>query len=241
MTNVTHLGRFIGPDGKSFSFDHRAQGYGRGEGVAAVVLKRLDDALRDGDPIRAVIRETGMNQDGKTPTITSPSGEAQEALMRACYERSGLSPKDTTYVEAHGTGTKTGDPIEVAAIGAVFGNVRPSDQPLLIGSVKSNLGHTEAASGLAAIIKVVKAFENGQIPPSVNFERENPVLNLDSWNLKVSTLLLYCLVIVHVHILSWNTNVCRICRFLEVSNPGKAPTVGEPQSITLAMVVVIPT
>ncbi|KAF2753079.1 putative polyketide synthase [Pseudovirgaria hyperparasitica] len=167
---------FIGIDGKSYSFDHRAQGYGRGEGVATLVLKRLDDAIRDRDPIRAVIRETGLNQDGKTPTLTSPSGEAQESLMRDCYRRAGLNPLDTTYVETHGTGTKKGDPIETTAIGKVFG--RPSTiEPLLIGSIKSNIGHTEAASGIASIIKVAMAFENRQIPPSINFEKPNPLID----------------------------------------------------------------
>ncbi|KAL2822603.1 hypothetical protein BJX63DRAFT_441226 [Aspergillus granulosus] len=177
---------FIGPDGKSFAFDHRAQGYGRGEGIATLVLKRLDDALRDGDPIRAVIRETGMNQDGKTPTITSPSGEAQAALMRACYDRAGLDPGETTYVEAHGTGTKAGDPVEVAAIGSVFGAGRTPQRPLFMGSVKSNLGHTEAASGLAAIIKVSKALEMGQIPPTINIERINDALDLRAGGLQVA-------------------------------------------------------
>ncbi|KAL4916483.1 hypothetical protein BDW62DRAFT_186074 [Aspergillus aurantiobrunneus] len=177
---------FIGPDGKSFAFDTRANGYGRGEGIATLVLKRLDDALRDGDPIRAVIRETGMNQDGKTPTITSPSGAAQEALMRSCYSRAGLDPSETTYVEAHGTGTKAGDPVEVAAIGSVFGAGRTSQRPLLLGSVKSNLGHTEAASGLAAIIKVCKALEWGQIPPSINIERVNDALDFRGGGLQVA-------------------------------------------------------
>ncbi|KAL2829478.1 hypothetical protein BDW59DRAFT_159066 [Aspergillus cavernicola] len=177
---------FVGPDGKCFAFDDRAQGYARGEGVATLVLKRLDDALRDGDPIRAIIRETAMNQDGKTPTITSPSVEAQETIIRACYERAGLNPLDTTYMEAHGTGTKAGDPIEAAAAGQVLGAGRPDHRPLLLGSVKTNVGHTEGASGLAAIIKVVKALENRQIPPSINFERLNPALKLDEWKLKVA-------------------------------------------------------
>ncbi|KAM5465923.1 Type I Iterative PKS [Microsporum audouinii] len=177
---------FIGPEGRCFAFDHRAQGYGRGEGIATLVLKRLDEALRDGDPIRAVIRETGMNQDGKTPTITSPSRDAQEALMRACYQRAGLNPDDTTYVEAHGTGTKAGDPVEVAAIRSVFGAGRTPQRPLVMGSVKSNLGHTEAASGLAAIIKVVKALENRQIPPTINIEQFNGKLGLQDGVLHVA-------------------------------------------------------
>jgi acyl transferase domain-containing protein len=145
----------------------------------------LEDALRDGDPIRAVIRETALNQDGKTPTITSPSREAQEALIRTCYENAGLNPLNTTYVEAHGTGTPTGDPIEAGAIGAVFAENRPQDKPLLIGSIKSNIGHLESTAGLAAILKVVLAFENGYIPPSIYFKEANPAIPLEKWKLKV--------------------------------------------------------
>ena len=177
--------RLISKDGKSYAFDSRANGYGRGEGSATVVLKRLEDALRDGDPIRAIIRESGINQDGKTETITTPSGEAQEALIRDCYRRAGLDPAQTTYFEAHGTGTPTGDPIEVAAIASVFKDTRKDEQPLRIGSVKTNIGHTETASGVAAIIKVALALEKGQIPPSINFEKPNEKLHLDEWKLKV--------------------------------------------------------
>jgi acyl transferase domain-containing protein len=175
----------LGPDGKSYAFDSRANGYGRGEGVGTIVIKRLRDALAAGDPIRAVIRETYLNQDGKTETITSPSQPAQEALIRECYRRAGLSPRDTQYFEAHGTGTPTGDPIEARAIAAVFGADRA--ERLRIGSVKTNIGHTEAASGLAGLIKVVLAMEKGQIPPSVNFDKPNPKLKLDEWGLKVAT------------------------------------------------------
>ncbi|KAH6857080.1 hypothetical protein B0I37DRAFT_301053 [Chaetomium sp. MPI-CAGE-AT-0009] len=177
----------ISKDGKSYAFDSRANGYGRGEGSATVILKRLDDALRDGDPIRAVIRESGVNQDGKTETITTPSGEAQEALVRECYRRAGLDPSQTAYFEAHGTGTPTGDPIEVAAIASVFKDTRTHGEPLRIGSVKTNIGHTETASGVAAIIKVALALEKGQIPPSINFEKPNAKLHLDEWKLKVPT------------------------------------------------------
>lgn len=133
-----------------------------------------------------MIRETGVNQDGKTETITTPSGEAQEALIRDCYRRAGLDPRQTTYFEAHGTGTPTGDPIEVGAIASVFKDTRQDDQPLRIGSVKTNIGHTETASGVAAVIKVALALEKGQIPPSINFEKPNEKLNLDAWKLKVS-------------------------------------------------------
>ncbi|KAH6850667.1 hypothetical protein B0I37DRAFT_396989 [Chaetomium sp. MPI-CAGE-AT-0009] len=175
----------LGPDGRSYAFDARANGYGRGEGVGTIVIKRLSDALAAGDPIRAVIRDTYLNQDGKTETITSPSQAAQEALIRECYRRAGLSPQGTQYFEAHGTGTPTGDPIEARAIAAVLGAGRADK--LRIGSIKTNIGHTEAASGLAGLIKVVLALEKGQIPPSVNFEKPNPKLKLDEWGLKVAT------------------------------------------------------
>ncbi|KAI9879283.1 MAG: hypothetical protein M1830_009013 [Pleopsidium flavum] len=179
--------RLLSPAGKSYAFDSRASGYGRGEGSATVILKRLDDALRDGDPIRAVIRGSGLNQDGKTETITTPSQEAQEELIRACYRKAGLDPSHTAYFEAHGTGTPTGDPIEARAVASVFQDKRLSEQPLRMGSIKTNIGHTETASGLASIIKVALALEKGQIPPSINFEKPNEKLHLEEWNLKVPT------------------------------------------------------
>ena len=182
--SMSNLG-LLGPDGRSYAFDHRGKGYGRGEGVATLLLKPLEDTLRDGDPIRAVIRETALNQDGKTPTITSPSREAQEDLIHTCYRNAGLDPLDTAYVEAHGTGTRTGDPIEAGAIGEVLGKGRAVDRPLFIGSVKSNVGHLEAASGLAAIVKVAMAFEKRYIPPNYNFEAGNPGILFDEWRLQV--------------------------------------------------------
>lgn len=169
-------------DGKSNAFDSRASGYGRGEGVATLVVKRLKDALAAGNPIRAVIRESLLNQDGKTETITTPSLEAQENLIRGCYRKAGLDPRDTQYFEAHGTGTQAGDTTEARAIATVFGSDR---EPLLIGSIKTNVGHTEAASGLASIIKTVLAMEKGIIPSSINFEKPNPKLALEIWNLRL--------------------------------------------------------
>ena len=145
----------------------------------------MRDALRDGDPIRAVVRQTALNQDGKTQTITSPSQAAQEDLIRRCYKSAGLNPADTDYVEAHGTGTQAGDPVEAGALHAVMGKGRRADRPLYIGSVKTNVGHTETASGFASIIKVVLALEKGQIPPSINFEKGSEKIPFDAWNLKV--------------------------------------------------------
>ncbi|OCL05917.1 reducing type I polyketide synthase [Glonium stellatum] len=176
---------FLSPDGKSYAFDSRAAGYGRGEGVGTVILKPLRDALRDGDPVRAVIRQSALNQDGKTQTITSPSQKAQEELIRACYRAAGLRPSDTAYVEAHGTGTQAGDPVEAGAIGAVFGEGRSSEKPLFMGSVKTNVGHMETASGFASIIKVALALEKGFIPPSINFENPNEKIPLKKWKLKI--------------------------------------------------------
>ena len=180
----------LSPDGRSYAFDARGNGYGRGEGVATIIIKRLSDALAANDPIRAIIRETAVNQDGKTDTITTPSGSAQVELMRECYRRAGLDPRGTQYFEAHGTGTQAGDPIEAGAMGAIFaaGEGRDNEENFLrIGSVKTNVGHTEAASGLAAMVKGVLCLEKGLIPPSVNYESPNPKLKLDEWRLRVAT------------------------------------------------------
>lgn len=176
---------FLAASGKSYSFDSRAGGYGRGEGVGCLIVKPLDAAIRSGDPIRAVIHGTAMNQDGKTPTISSPSQTAQEELIRQCYESAGIDVKDTPYVEAHGTGTLTGDKTEASAIGNVFGAARPADQPVIVGSIKSNIGHAEAASGIAAIAKVVKMFEEEAIPPLAIFDKPNPQIDFEALNITV--------------------------------------------------------
>ncbi|MCJ1251044.1 hypothetical protein MMC30_008275 [Trapelia coarctata] len=173
----------LSPDGISHSFDDRANGYGRGEAVGAVLVKPLSRALADGDTIRAVIRGSGANQDGKTPGITMPSGEAQANLIRSTYATAGLPMADTSYFEAHGTGTKIGDPIELAAIGSSFGQFRASDNPLYVGSAKTNVGHTEGMAGLAGVIKTVLSLENAVLPGLVGFETLNPKLLLDNWKL----------------------------------------------------------
>ncbi|KAI0474774.1 reducing type I polyketide synthase [Xylaria cf. heliscus] len=184
FSSLSTLGS-CGPDGICYSFDHRVQGYGRGEGISVLVVKRLEDALKNRDPIHAVIRETAVNQDGKTATITSPDFEAQRDLIRACYDRAGLRLDETDLVEAHGTGTKAGDPIEANAIGTTIGQSRPENKPIYLGSVKTNLGHTEAASGLAGVIKAIKCLENEQIPPSINFEKPNPDIAFQALRLQV--------------------------------------------------------
>ena len=146
-TSMGHHG-FLSPEGKCFSFDHRADGYARGEGVGTIIVKRLADALRDGDTIRAVVRGTGVNQDGKTAGITLPSSAAQERLMREVYASAGLNVVDTVMIESHGTGTAAGDPIEASAIARTFAS-RSIDIPLFVGAMKSGIGHLEGAAGIA--------------------------------------------------------------------------------------------
>jgi acyl transferase domain-containing protein len=128
-----------------------------------------------------------VNQDGKTETITTPSQAAQAALIHECYKKAGLDPAETTYFEAHGTGTPTGDPIEAGAVASAFAQNGSRPRPLKIGSVKTNIGHTETVSGLAAIIKVVMAFQKQQIPPNTNFEKPNPNIPFDKYCLKASS------------------------------------------------------
>ncbi|KAH8782685.1 putative polyketide synthase [Diaporthe sp. PMI_573] len=177
---------FLAADGRCKSFDASADGYGRGEGFAAVVLRRADDAVVRRDPIRAVIRATGSGQDGNTKGFTLPSAEAQASLIRDVYARAGLDFGETNYIEAHGTGTQAGDLAETSALAAtIAANRAPGQGDLLVGSVKSNIGHLEAVAGLAAIIKSVLILENGLIPPTVNIKTLNPKLKLDEWGLEV--------------------------------------------------------
>lgn len=178
--------QFYAPDGRSYAFDHRASGYGRGEGTACVVLKRLSDALADGDAIRAVIRSCAVNQDGRTQGITAPNPQAQEALVRKTYAMAGLDLARTVYVEAHGSGTSLGDSIESTTLSKIFKrDLR--DGPLLVGSVKTNIGHLENVSGLAALIKAILIIEKGCIPPSLNFEKPAPGSAIDDSKLEVVT------------------------------------------------------
>ncbi|KAG9235236.1 hypothetical protein BJ875DRAFT_399470 [Amylocarpus encephaloides] len=181
---LSNLG-MLGPDGVCYSFDHRANGYGRGEGTAIVILKSLTRAIEDGDTIRAVIRNTGVNQDGRTPGITQPSTEAQAALIAETYSKAGLSVDETGYFEAHGTGTALGDPREAAAIGQMFKDNRES--PLIVGTVKSNIGHLEGAAGLAGLIKTVMILEKGVVPPNIWFEKVNPEILVDDLNIQFPT------------------------------------------------------
>ena len=178
--------RLFNQEGRSYTFDYRGKGYGRGEGVATLVLKPLQDAIRDGDSIRSVIRNIGVNQDGKTDGLTFPSKEAQEHLIRSVYASAHLDPNDTQYAEVHGTGTAAGDPVEAKAIAAALASQRDTERPLIVGSVKTNIGHLEAASGLAGVIKCTAALESGLIPPNFDFQKPNINIPLTSLRLKVS-------------------------------------------------------
>ncbi|KAB5578099.1 polyketide synthase [Coniochaeta sp. 2T2.1] len=182
---LTSLG-FLSPDSKCYSFDHRANGYSRGEGFGILVLKRLGDAVRDRDTIRAVIRSTVANQDGRSPGITQPTKQAQVDAIQAAYRHANLDPGVTRFFEAHGTGTPVGDPIEASAIGQVFGQLRSADEPLIVGAVKSNIGHLGGAAGIAGLIKAVLVLETGIIPPNIWFEEANPKI-LPEWHLKFPT------------------------------------------------------
>ncbi|CAK4031885.1 polyketide synthase [Lecanosticta acicola] len=183
VAGMSHQG-FLSPDGRCFSFDHRANGFARGEGVGTVIVKRLSAALKDGDTIRAVVRGTGINQDGHTPGLTLPSSDAQSDLIKAAYASAGLDFDQTMFVEAHGTGTKQGDAIEARGIAQAFAS-RRKDKPLYVGSVKASIGHLEGAAGVAGIVKSVLALEHGIIPPQANFEKPNPKIRFDAWNLHI--------------------------------------------------------
>ena len=179
----------LSPDGRCRAFDHRANGYVRSEGVGVVILKPLGAALADGDPIYAVVRGSAINQDGRTNGMTVPSEHAQQAMLREALAAAGIAPADVDYVEAHGPGTAVGDPIEAGALGAVLSEGRPKDRPCLIGSVKTNIGHLEAGSGIAGLIKAALCVRHRQIPASLHFERPNPAIDLEGLNLRVVTAL----------------------------------------------------
>ncbi|KAL0937741.1 polyketide synthase (beta-ketoacyl synthase domain-containing protein) [Colletotrichum truncatum] len=186
MMPMTAL-NFLSPDGKCFAFDSRANGYGRGEGVGFVVLKKLSHALRDNDTIRAVIRGTHVNQDGLTTGITLPSKEAQVANIRSLYSKYDLDMQQTAFVECHGTGTQAGDFRELKAISETLGADRKIENPIFVGSLKTNIGHLEGAAGVAGLIKGVLLAEKGKIPPNINYEQGNPNIDFENWKVKVPT------------------------------------------------------
>ncbi len=171
--------RMLAPDGRCKTFDAAADGYVRGEGCGMIVLKRLSQAQADGDNILAIIRGSAVNQDGRSNGLTAPNGPAQEAVIRAALANAGVAPHEVQYLEAHGTGTALGDPIEVRALGNVLREGRDAGHPLVLGSVKTNFGHLEAAAGIAGLIKVVLALQHGEIPPHLHFTKLNPLIALE--------------------------------------------------------------
>ncbi len=179
----------MAPDGRCKAFDARANGYVRSEGAGIIVLKLLSKARADGDPIYAVIRGSAVNQDGRSNGLMAPNPLAQEAVLREAYRQADVSPDKVQYVEAHGTGTLLGDSIEAKALGAVLGLERPPGQRCALGSVKTNLGHLEAAAGIAGLIKVALALRHREIPPSLHFEKPNPHIPFDELPLRVQTTL----------------------------------------------------
>ena len=171
--------------GQCHAFDAEADGFVRGEGCGVAVLKRLSDAQRDGDRVLAVIRGSAVNQDGRSNGLMAPNPSAQMAVLRSAYANAGIEPREVDYVETHGTGTLLGDPIEARALGTVLGKGRAADAPLLIGAVKSNLGHLEAAAGLAGFAKAVLSLQHNTIPANLGYRNPNPHIPFDKLRLRV--------------------------------------------------------
>ncbi|TRX90559.1 hypothetical protein FHL15_008532 [Xylaria flabelliformis] len=184
--NTAKLG-ILSPTSTCHTFDASADGYGRAEGAGALYVKRLSDAIRDGDPIRGVVRSTAVNTNGKVEGmgITHPSMKGQERVVRMAYQKANLDPRDTAYAELHGTGTPVGDPIEVEATSRAMNDERSTDKPLLVGAVKPNIGHSEAASGIFAVMKAALMTESSIIPGVAYFQNLNPAIKEKEWNVKV--------------------------------------------------------
>ncbi|KAA3662074.1 MAG: polyketide synthase, partial [Chloroflexi bacterium] len=180
--------RMLSPDARCKFGDARANGYVRSEGVGLIVLKPLSQAVADGDPIYALIRGSAVNNDGRSSELlVAPGIDTQVAMLREAYRSAGVNPGDVTYVEAHGTGTGVGDPVEIQSLGIVLGEDRPADQPCILGSVKTNIGHTEAASGIAGLIKAVLALKNRAIPASLHLQTPNPKIPWDELPVQIQT------------------------------------------------------
>lgn len=174
-------------DGRCKPFDARADGYVRSEGIGVIVLRRLADAIRRNDPVLAVVRGSAMNQDGRTNGMTAPNGAAQRSVVAEALETAGVAPSQIGYVEAHGTGTVLGDPIEFEALRAVLGQDRARDQICFLGSVKANIGHLEAAAGIAGLIKAILVLQHKEIPPQIHFKTANPEIPLEATPFRIST------------------------------------------------------
>ena len=179
------IGAVLAPDGRIKSFSSDADGYTRAEGAGMLVLKRVDDARRDGDQILAVIAGSAVNHDGRSNGLIAPNQDAQADVLRRAYKDAGIDPRTVDYIEAHGTGTVLGDPIEAEALGRVVGRGRPADRPALLGAVKTNVGHLESAAGVASMAKVVLALQHDKLPPSINFAGPSPYIDFDAMRLKV--------------------------------------------------------
>nr|MDJ0595120.1 type I polyketide synthase [Pleurocapsa sp. MO_226.B13] len=179
--------RMMAADGRCKTFDAAADGYVRGEGCGVVLLKRLADALKDGDNIRAIIRGSAINQDGTSNGITAPNGPSQQAVIRKALKNAGVEPEQISYIEAHGTGTALGDPIEVKSLKALFGKNRDPNRPCGIGSVKTNIGHLESAAGMAGLIKLVLQLQHREIAPHLHLKQLNPYISIKEVPLYIPT------------------------------------------------------
>src|SRR6266571_2605522 len=187
LTVAFSQAHMMASDGRCKTFDARADGYVRGEGCGIVILKRLSAALRDGDHIHALVRGSAVNQDGRTAGITAPNGLAQQAVIHQALTMAGIAAEQLSYIETHGTGTALGDPIEVQSVAEVMGQVRSKDQRCVLGSVKANIGHLEAAAGVASLIKVLLCLKYGEIAAQPNFEKLNPYISLENTPLVIAS------------------------------------------------------
>ncbi|WP_269084881.1 type I polyketide synthase [Terrimicrobium sacchariphilum] len=181
---IMSKGHFLSPHGECHTFDETAAGYGRGEGAGVLLLKKLEDALADGDQIHAVVRASGVNQDGHTDGISLPNSAAQEELIRKVYSTAGVPVAEVDYVEAHGTGTQAGDSAELGALHRSFSEGRSRN--LIVGSVKSNIGHLEAAAGVAGVLKTIGILKNRQVPKNLHFKKPNPNIPFSEYCVEVA-------------------------------------------------------
>ncbi|RQH10613.1 MgcH [Okeania hirsuta] len=180
----------LSPDGRCKTFDAAANGYGQAEGCGVLVLKRLSDAISDGDLISAVIRGSAVNHDGPSSGMTVPNKMAQKQVIQQALTNAKLEPNQVSYLDAHGTGTSLGDPIEIEALAEVYKKKRPVDSPLIVGSVKTNLGHLEAAAGVSSLMKVILALKHQEIPPHLHLKQPNPLVDWDKLPIKIPTSLM---------------------------------------------------